>query len=649
MRRLCVLALCAAIHTLALSTACGGGGDNQPPDAGPPPPPPPPDAGPPDAGPKPDAGPLDLLPPTVVSFTPPHGATDVPPETQIEVNFSETMLPDRGTLQIIPGTGFPNGGLIPARLENWDPPRRTARFSFPAGLPLRSTLQVSLANFSDLAGNPMQGTVSFTFTVSAGSQPTVSSSSPAEGASGVSLNTREVVFNFSQPMDTTVGTLTPGGGLALGTPFWVGNQTLKAPITSTLVDNGLYSVRLDNYRNVNARLLDGTVYLGDGKLDFGTGPDTIAPQVRSTSPEEGSPSVQYESTQFVVINFSEPMNTTAGAAELVDVANGTRTTLSPNWSGDGFSVAYNVQFRLRPGAAMRVTLAGFRDRANNLLNTAGYLGANGALDFTVVPDTVKPFVTGTNIPDGTTGIYPAEVFATGGTPSTGFRKVFTFQFNEPMNTAVTRVTLHETLNPGATPRAFTGVWNDSRNMTVTVLPATQGTLPLLEDTPFYLDVTELKDVAGNFVDAQVPPLGDGHLDFRTSLSDTDLNHACQDALTQPLTPIAATATVTTTTPRTDAFHTLYRPSMPTNGTSFTGFTKGQISGTQRIFFSGPVQLLVTDPQNPGQGIPVTQTAVPPACDQLTHENRFPAPIAPELNLRFTFSQQTFRMVLEPPF
>jgi hypothetical protein len=477
----------------------------------------------------------------------------------------------------------------------------------------------------------------------------VSSSTPAEGASGVPLTTSAVVFNFSQPMDTTVGTLTPGGGLTLGTPTWVGTQTLRAPITSTLVDNGLYSVRLDNFRNVNARLLDGTVYLGDGKLDFGTGPDTIAPQVRSSSPEEGSTSVQYESTQFVVFNFSEPMNTTAGTAELVDVANGTRTTLSANWSGDGFSVAYNVQFRLRPGAAMRVTLTGFRDRAGNALNTSAYLGANGALDFSVVPDTVKPFVTVTSIPDGATGIYPAEVFPTGGTPPTSFRKVFTFRFNEPMNQGVTRVTLHETLNPGATPRAFNGVWNDSQNLTVTVTPATQGTIPLLEDTPYYLDVTELKDLAGNFVDAQVPPLGDGHLDFRTSLSDTDLNHACQDAFTQPLTPIQATGTVTTTTPRTDTFHTLYRPSMPSNGTSFTGFTKAQTTGNQRIFFSGPVQLVVIDPQDPNTGIPVTQTAVPPACDQITHENRFPAPITPELHLRFTFSQQTFRMVLEPPF
>src|SRR5690606_11339514 len=123
-----------------------------------------------------------------------------------------------------------------------------------------------------------------------------------------------------------------------------------------------------------------------------------------------------------------------------------------------------------------------------------------------------------------------EVFLTNSTPPTNYRKVFTFRFNEPMDTNVTRVTLHEALSPDVNVRAFNGAWNDSQNLTVTVLHETPGVIPLLEDAPYYLDVTALKDVAGNLVDAAVGVLGDGHLDFRTSLSDVDLNHACQEAL-----------------------------------------------------------------------------------------------------------------------
>jgi hypothetical protein len=107
--------------------------------------------------------------------------------------------------------------------------------------------------------------------------------------------------------------------------------------------------------------------------------------------------------------------------------------------------------------------------------------------------------------------------------------------------------------------------------------------------------------------------------------------------------------VNNTTPRTDQSHTLYRPVLPSNGTSFTGFTRGQLTGNQRIFMSGPVQMSVTDPQDPSTPIAVNHRAVPPACDGLTHENWFRTPITPELHLRFDFGQQTFRMVLEPPF
>ncbi len=645
MRRLCVFALCAAVHALALSTGCGGG-DNQPPDAGPPPPPPPPDAGPPDAGPRPDAGPLDLLPPTVLSYFPLNGSQGVPPETQIEINFSEQMQTNRGTLQIVPGTGLPNGGLITASVDNWDFSRRTARFTFPQGLPLRANLTVSISNFADLAGNPMQGTVTFSFRVSDGDAPTVSSATPIEGAASVPLTTPEVVFNFSQAMDTAVGTLVPSGGLTLGTKNWVGNQTLKAPITGGLVNNGTYSVRLDNFRNANAKALDGTPYLGDGKLDFGTGPDTIAPTVRDAAPQEGATGVSYEDTQFVVINFSEPMSTTVGNADLIDVTTGTRTGLTPSWATDGFSVSYPVQFRLRPGGAMRVTLTGFRDRAGNALNTTTYLGTNGALDFSVAQDTVKPFVTQTNIAEGSTGIYPLEVFITNGAPPTSYRKVFTFRFNEPMNTTVRTVTLQNESFGGS--QTFNGVWNDSQNLTVTITPVSSGQLPLQEETLYYIDVTQLRDAAGNLVDAVVPPLDDGHLDFRTGLSDIDLNHACEHALVQTPTSVTAGASAAAG-PRTDSQHTLYSVSLLSNGTSFAGFTRGAITGNQRIFMNGAVQLSVTDPQDPGTIFPITLTAVPPACAPVTHETRFRGAITPELHLRWTHSLGTFRMVLEPPF
>lgn len=652
MRRLSIFVLCAAFHALALSTGCGGDDPQPVPDAGTQPPPPPPDAGPPDAGP-PDAGPVDLQPPVVITHQPERDATGVPPETMVEVTFNEAMQPNRGTLQLIPGTGLPNNGVLVASPQDWDPTVHTVRFAFPQGLPLRQTLMVSIANFADAFGNPMQGVRSFSFTVSDGVAPAVSTSSPAEGASSVPLATNEITLNFNQPMDTTVGMLVPGGGLSLGAYTWVGNQSLKAPITSPLVNNGLYSVRLDNFRNANLKAFDGAPYLGDGKLDFGTGPDLIRPTVREGSPREGAPNVPYDSTRFVVISFSEPMDTAQGVgkAELVDVERSTRTLLTPSWSSDGFVATYDVQFKLRPTATMKVDLSGFKDRAGNPFDPAPYLG-DGSLNFTVAADTLKPYVSSSNVLDGTTDVYPVEVYTTGGTPATALRKIFTFGFNEPMDRSVNSVRLAESGSPNSF-RTIAGEWStDGRTLKVTITPAATGQLPLLGNTGYFLDLTSLKDVAGNPLDATLGAVGsNGRLDFATLSDNALLDHACAHALT--VTPTSVLASVSAnSSPRADTNHGHYEVTFASSSSPYEGFNRMQIPWRSHfLFMNRNVEVTVSDPANPNTPIQVSRAAVEPACPSvLTYRARFTTSVDATVNVKFgPFTEQKFRFVYEQEY
>jgi hypothetical protein len=649
MRRLPLFLLCAACFTLTLSPGCGGGDDPQP-DGGTPPPPPV-DSGVPDAG-TPDAGAIDLLPPTVISYSPANGAVAVPPESLIEVTFSEPMRTDRGTLQLQPSTGLPNDGRFTARPEDWDVTQKKVTFSFPQKLPLKTQLTASLGNFSDLAGNPLQGAVTFTFTTSDGLPPRVTQSSPAEGAASVPLNTSEVSFTFNEPMDTTVGTLVPGGGLGLGATAWTGNQVVYAVITGGLANDGIYTVRLNGFRNAHGKELDGVTYLGDGKLDFGTGPDITPPTVTQSSPVDGATGVQPENTLLLSFTFSEPMDKAVGRTDLVDGT--TRTQLTPLWSEDGFNVTYDVEFRLRHNATLRVELIGFKDRAGNALNATAVLGSNGALDFTTTPDTTKPSVIQSNVPDGAQDVYPVEVYATGGSPATGYRKVFTFRFSEPMNTGLTRVTLHEANNPSAS-RNLDGQWStDKRTLTVTVLPAAAGLLPLLGDFAYYLDLTGMKDPAGNALDTTVGVLGNGRLDFRTLSNYELLNHACEHALTQAPIGVTANVSVSASTPRTDEHHVRYEVTLPFNGTSYSGFTRAQLltDANYTFFLDRNAQVQLTDPSNSGVNILVTQEPVLPACpSHLTHRATFHTPsTSPELNVRFGPLPETrFRLIIEPAF
>lgn len=648
MRRLAVLVLCATCFALPLSIGCGGGGETTP-DAGPqPPPPPPPDSGTPDAGPKPDAGPIDLQPPTVLSVSPADQTQAVPPESSIEVTFNEEMQTGRGYLQISPGTDFPNNGLISVTPQNWDATRTKATFTFSQGLPVNKNLTVNVTNFVDVAGNAMRQAYSFTFAVSNGQPPSVTDSSPVEGAASVPLSTSEVSFTFNVAMDTSVGTLVPGAGLTLGAAVWTDNQHLKAPITSALVNNANYTVQLNGFLNTRGKALDGTIYLGDGKLTFSTGPDVTAPTVVDGSPAEGATGVLPENTQYVVITFSEPMDKTMGKADLY--LNGTKTTtLTPVWASDGFSVTYDVQFKLKYSAAVRVVLTGFKDKSANALNSTPYLG-DGALTFSTGADTVKPYVISSNPAEGEQ-IYPVEVYATGGNPATAWRKIFTFQFSEQMNTSITRVDLHEKQNPSSY-RILDGVWSaDQRTMTITVYPPVQGQLPLIDDYFFYyMDLTGLKDLAGNLLDPTVPVLGDGHLDFETLPDFKLLDHACEHALLQQPIAVTATTNYSGSSPRADQQHTRYELTLPSNGTSFTGYTQLQLPTLSRytLFTDGDVPLTIADPASPNSPLVVSRAAVYSACTGITNRAVFETTAVQTLQMRSgPFSAAKYRLIIEP--
>ncbi|ADO70864.1 Ig-like domain-containing protein [Stigmatella aurantiaca] len=638
---------CSFLLTLGLILGtllgCGGGESPPAPDAGPPPVP---DAGPPDAGP-PDAGPpVDLVPPSVTSHSPANGAIAVPPESRIEIAFSEPMRTSEGLLQIIPGAPFPDNGLVKVRAEDWDASGRQVSMAFPNGLPRKTKLTVILAQFLDVAGNPVQPSVTFSFTVGDGEPPRVTSSTPSEGASQVPLSTSEVSFTFNEPMNTSAGSLVALGGLTLGQAVWTSPQVLTAPIISPLVNDGLYSVRLDGFLNVHGKALDGTPSLGDGKLDFGTGPDVIPPTVASTSPPEGATDVAPEYTSIVVVTFSEPMKKTVGKAELVDGS--TKTVLTPAWSDDGFTVTYDVQFRLRHNAALGIAFTGFQDLVGNALEPKAYLG-NGVLNFTTAVDTTKPYLENSAPVDGAQDVYPVEVYLTGGNPATGFRKRLSFLFSEPMNTSITRVTLHESANPG-TFRSFDGVWEaDRRTLNVTITPAATGQPPLADTRLYYVDLTGMKDASGNPLETAFPgPGGDGRVEFRTADDQPRLDHACGHALSVSPTAVTATATITGATPRTDQLHGHYAVTLPGANASFMGYTRMRL-GFERlyyVFLSRDLPLVVTDATN-GAQLAVTQEPVPVACDALKSMATFRSTANPELRVRFgQTAAPTFRFVLE---
>jgi hypothetical protein len=273
MSRLPLAALLIACCALPLAPGCGGDDPKLPPS---------PDAGSPPDGGTPDAGTSDTTPPTVVSTTPAEGAQNVASASTFVVEFSEPMKPGQGTVRLTPGDVE-----LRASTGQWDTARRSVTLRPAQPLPVSTEVSATVGtDFADAAGNALAAPFTFRFTVRDDQAPRVVSASPAEGASQVPLDDAELILTFSEPMDTSVGTLVPGGGLSLGAAEWAGN-TLKAPL-SGLAHDGTYTVELQGFKDAAGNALDTVAYLGDGRLDFSTGADTFAPTVTSSSPAEGA-------------------------------------------------------------------------------------------------------------------------------------------------------------------------------------------------------------------------------------------------------------------------------------------------------------------------------------------------------------------------
>ncbi|WNG59836.1 hypothetical protein F0U59_37795 [Archangium gephyra] len=233
--------------------------------------------------------------------------------------------------------------------------------------------------------------------------PTVTATTPTESAEAVLPGaTSEVSITFNEPMKPDTGTLVPSGGLKLGAPTWAGN-TLKVPVTGLGHDEA-HSLELRGFQDLAGNALNGTVLLGDGKLDFRTGSDRPRAAVASASVEEGAQGVYpvevyYDAeasrpgTYFrkvLTVTFSEAMDP---AFTQVTLVNRTNTTVEPRpltgqWSPDGLTLTITLSAPEEGGppleeeATYALDLSALRGAAaSNRLDASTFLG-DGKLDFT---------------------------------------------------------------------------------------------------------------------------------------------------------------------------------------------------------------------------------------------------------------------------
>jgi hypothetical protein len=168
-------------------------------------------------------GGIDQTPPTLVRTSPPNGATHVPLDSTVELEFSEEMTVSTLRLSSVPPVSF--------NLASWMPDSRRAVFSAssPFGQDQQYTVTVE---GKDLAGNSLAGNASFAFTTEGPAPdvtpPTLVGSSPSDLASAVPRDAI-IKLTFSEPMNRAsverAFSITNPEGTSLGATTWNASGT----------------------------------------------------------------------------------------------------------------------------------------------------------------------------------------------------------------------------------------------------------------------------------------------------------------------------------------------------------------------------------------------------------------------------------------
>jgi hypothetical protein len=323
--------------------------------------------------------PLDTTPPSVSSTTPADGASDIATNTLITAVFSEDIDCAKVTTSSFT---LSDGGAVAGSVSCSG---NTATFTPGAiladGTPYTATLTTAI---TDLAGspNPLASDYTWTFTTKVAAPPppsdttapTVSSVTPANGATGVDIGTQISVL-FSEPVDclTVNGSSFVVNGGAVGGTVSCSNDSASfspsAPLANSTVGSPtVYTVTLSTTVSDQA----GNPMAADYNWSFTTAiaPDTTPPTVVSTTPADGAAAVA--TNQVITVDFSEPVNCATVDASSFTVNDGSSVTGSVSCSGS--TATFTPATLLKPGITQNVLLT---TAISDLATTPNYLTATG--------------------------------------------------------------------------------------------------------------------------------------------------------------------------------------------------------------------------------------------------------------------------------
>ena len=296
--------------------------------------------------------------------------------------------------------------------------------------------------------------------------PTVSSTSPANNATGVAVNTA-ITATFSEALDAatiTVSTFTLDNGVT-GTVTYDATNMIA---TFTPSSNLAYSTTYTSTITTGVKDSAGNAMASNYTWSFttGTAPDTTAPTVSSTSPANNATAVAVNTA--ITATFSETMT-----ASTITTATFTVGGVTGTVTYSGTTATFTPSSNLAANTIFTATITtGAKDLAGNAL------AVNKTWSFTTAtPDTTAPTVSSTSPVDTATGV--------------AINKKITATFSEAMAPATITTTTFTVTAPGPTSVSGTVTYAGT---TATFTPSSN----LAVSTLFTATITTgVKDLADN--------------------------------------------------------------------------------------------------------------------------------------------------------
>jgi hypothetical protein len=316
---------------------------------------------------------VDTVVPQALVVNPYYGATAVPVNTVVTVEYDELLDPASlrpDTVQLVDGVT----GLVVPTTPSLDADGRTLLVAPLSPLaPARGHyVYINYAsNLRDLAGNVATGVfIAFTTAnTSDATPPAVVLTSPADGLAAVPINST-IEVRFDEPINpsTMDGVTLMRGGTPVAATRTIadGNRTVRIVPATLLMPNTAYAIAISAVQDVAGNVVAGVV---EAAFTTGPGADFTPPTVSLMQPSAGATGVPVSVTPQVT--FSEAINalTAVGTISLRVTNTGVAVPVTYGFSADGRTVTLVPAAPL--AAATQYTLAvgfGVRDLAGNFGN-----------------------------------------------------------------------------------------------------------------------------------------------------------------------------------------------------------------------------------------------------------------------------------------